>query len=110
MASVPLSGPGSQVVQNNMREARQHGTSKNMATASTYYWFYQKVRNHGPWDYKAYDPYWAAFGNFNFGAAGTAAGLSAGFWNQLRQPSVNSNHAHFAIAFPMGPKLLGANV
>jgi hypothetical protein len=48
-----------------------------MATASTYYWFYQKVRNHGPWDYKAYDPYWAAFGNFNFGAAGTAAGIPA---------------------------------
>ncbi|MBB1202128.1 type IV secretion protein Rhs [Enterobacteriaceae bacterium 89] len=48
-----------------------------MATPSTYYWFYQKVRNGGPWDYKKFDPYFAAFGNFNFGAAGTAAGISA---------------------------------
>ncbi|HEY2452408.1 MAG TPA: polymorphic toxin type 44 domain-containing protein [Scandinavium sp.] len=46
-----------------------------MATASTYYWFYQKVRGRGPWDYKQFNPYWAKFGNFNFGAAGTAAGI-----------------------------------
>ncbi|WP_249032654.1 polymorphic toxin type 44 domain-containing protein [Tenebrionicola larvae] len=48
-----------------------------MATPSTYYWFYQKVRNRGPWDYKQFDPYWANFGNFNFGATGTAAGIPA---------------------------------
>ena len=77
MASVPLSGPGSMVIANNMREARLHGMSRNMATPSTYYWFYQKVRNGGPWDYKKFDPYFAAFGNFNFGAAGTAAGIPA---------------------------------
>ncbi len=75
MASVPLSGPGSIVVINNMREARQRGTSRNAATASTYYWFYQKVRGRGPWDYKQYNPYWQDFGNFNFGAAGFAAGI-----------------------------------
>ncbi|MGS6161461.1 polymorphic toxin type 44 domain-containing protein [Enterobacter mori] len=77
MASVPLSGPGSIVIANNMREARLNGMSRNMATPSTYYWFYQKVRNGGPWDYKKFDPYFAAFGNFNFGAAGTAAGIPA---------------------------------
>ncbi|KAI3490586.1 hypothetical protein L1887_45423 [Cichorium endivia] len=60
-----------------MREARLHGMSRNMATPSTYYWFYQKVRNGGLWDYKKFDPYFAAFGNFNFGAAGTAAGIPA---------------------------------
>lgn len=42
MASVPLSGPGSIVIANNMREARLNGMSHNMATPSTYYWFYQK--------------------------------------------------------------------
>ncbi|WP_458575211.1 polymorphic toxin type 44 domain-containing protein [Phytobacter sp. MRY16-398] len=47
------------------------------APSLTYYWFYQKVRNKGPWDYKQFDPYWAAFGNFNFGAAGYAAGIPA---------------------------------
>ncbi len=66
MASVPIAGPGSIVIANNMREARLHGMSRNMATPSTYYWFYQKVRNGGPWDYKKFDPYFAAFGNFNF--------------------------------------------
>jgi hypothetical protein len=60
-----------------MREARRQGMSRNMATPSTYYWFYQKVRNGGPWDYKKFDPYFAAFGNFNFGATGTAAGIPA---------------------------------
>ncbi|MCT4716308.1 polymorphic toxin type 44 domain-containing protein [Enterobacteriaceae bacterium H18W14] len=75
MASVPLAGPGSQVIQNNMREARRHGMSRGMATPGVYYWFYEKVRNHGPWDYKQFNPYFAAFGNFNFGAAGYAAGI-----------------------------------
>lgn len=72
MASVPTPGPGSIVIANNMREARQNGMSRNMATAYTYYWFCQKVRNGGPWDYKKFDPYFAAFGNFNFGSAGTS--------------------------------------
>lgn len=77
MASVPISGPGSIVIMNNMREARQKGYSRNMATAFTYYWFYEKVRRGGPWDYKQFNPYFQNFGNFNFGAAGTAAGIPA---------------------------------
>ena len=44
MASVPLSNPGSNIVTDHMREARQKGMSRNMATAGTYYWFYQKTR------------------------------------------------------------------
>lgn len=32
MASVPIAGPGSIVIANNMREARLHGMSRNMAT------------------------------------------------------------------------------
>jgi hypothetical protein len=35
MASVPISGPGSIVIANNMREARLNGMSRNMATPST---------------------------------------------------------------------------
>ena len=77
MASPPSNGPGgaSQILHNNMREARTKGFGSNKALPQTYYWFYQKVRGHGPWDYKQFDPYWAAFGNFNFGAAGTATGI-----------------------------------
>lgn len=75
MASVPLSNPGSNIVSDHMREARQHGMSRNMATAWTYYWFYQKVRNGGPWDYKQKKSEWEAFGNFHYGAVGIAAGI-----------------------------------
>jgi len=46
-----------------------------MALPQTYYWFYQKVRNHRPWDYKQQDRKLADFGNFNYGAAGFAAGI-----------------------------------
>ncbi|MRS16221.1 type IV secretion protein Rhs [Enterobacteriaceae bacterium RIT691] len=90
MSSVPIPGPGSIVIARNMREARQKGMSRNMATASTYHWFYQKVRRGGPWDYKQFDPYFQNFGNFNFGAAGLAAGIPEGIllvgagWAQSR--------------------------
>jgi len=79
MASPPGTGPSGaiQILHNNMREARSRGYGCNMALPQTYYWFYQKVRGRGPWDYKQFDPYWAAFGNFNFGATGTAAGIPA---------------------------------
>jgi len=75
MASIPLVGPGPQIIRNNMAEARQHSYGRNMAPPQTYIWFYQKVRNKGPWDYKQFNPYWAEFGNFNYGATGTAAGI-----------------------------------
>ena len=78
MASIPVAGPGIGVVRNNMKDARNYGQSRGMALPKTYYWFYQKVRNKGPWDYKQFDPYWAEFGNFNFGAAGYAAGILSG--------------------------------
>jgi len=39
-------------------------------------WFYDKVRNGGPWDYKQLDPKYEEFGNFNYGATGTAFGFS----------------------------------
>jgi hypothetical protein len=41
-------------------------------------WFYDQVRNHAPWDYKQNGSPFQDFGNFNFGATGTAAGLEAG--------------------------------
>lgn len=75
MASIPLIGPGPQIIRNNIAEARRHSYGRNMAPPQTYLWFYQKVRNKGPWDYKQFNPYWAEFGNFNYGATGTAAGI-----------------------------------
>lgn len=39
-------------------------------------WFYTQVRNKGEWDYKKGQPQYESFGNFNYGAVGTAAGIS----------------------------------
>lgn len=58
-----------------MVEASQHSYGRNMAPPQTYLWFYEKVRNNGPLDYKQQNRLWAEFGNFNYGATGTAAGI-----------------------------------
>ncbi|CAM4335950.1 MULTISPECIES: polymorphic toxin type 44 domain-containing protein [Lelliottia] len=78
MAVLPyMPSPGTWLLCSNMREARSHGQSRNMALPPTYYWFYQMVRNHGPWDYKQQSHTLQNFGNFNFGAAGFSAGIPA---------------------------------
>jgi RHS repeat-associated protein len=49
----------------------------NIAQAENRYdpfWFYDQVRNKGPWDYKQQGPQYQDFGNFNYGAAGRAFG------------------------------------
>ena len=38
--------------------------------------FYNAVRNNGEWDYKQEDSSYENLGNFNYGATGSAAGLS----------------------------------
>ncbi len=45
-----------------------------IAGPSDYYWFYQQVRNKGPWDFKQAGPY-ENFGNFHYGAVGYAGGI-----------------------------------
>lgn len=40
------------------------------------FWFRNKVRNKGPWDYKQRGRKYADFGNFNYGACGKAFGFS----------------------------------
>lgn len=76
MAVIPLMPPeGFALVARNIREAKRNGMPRNMATPRVYYWFYQMVRNGGPWDYKRYNRAWANFGNFNYGATGIAAGI-----------------------------------
>jgi len=55
-----------------------------------YYWFYQMVRNGGPWDYKQSGRNYQDFGNFNYGAVGYSIGipvtmlLRAAGWAQSR--------------------------
>jgi RHS repeat-associated protein len=40
------------------------------------FWFRDQVQNGGKWDYKQIDPLYEDFGNFNYGASGTAFGFS----------------------------------
>lgn len=46
------------------------------AHRGNFLWFYNQVRNGGPWDYKQIDKDFEQFGNFNYGATGAAAGFS----------------------------------
>jgi hypothetical protein len=55
--------------------ARQRSYFPNGA-AFLYSWFYEQVRNRGPWDYKQISRGYEDFGNFNYGATGTACGFS----------------------------------
>ncbi|MCX2803408.1 polymorphic toxin type 44 domain-containing protein, partial [Microbulbifer thermotolerans] len=58
------------------------------------FWFYDQVRNKGPWDYKQQGRKYEDFGNFNFGATGSAFGFplnilqrGAGWANQKADPT-----------------------
>jgi RHS repeat-associated protein len=59
-------------------------------------WFYNKVRNKGPWDYKQKNRNYADFGNFNYGATGYAMGFPKGVllrmagWAQTKAGSSKS--------------------
>lgn len=59
----------------NMDVARRQRYALQDGSAFLYSWFYKQVRNRGPWDYKQLSSRNEAFGNFNYGAAGTAAGI-----------------------------------
>nr|WP_314876480.1 polymorphic toxin type 44 domain-containing protein [uncultured Pseudomonas sp.] len=73
----PPSGPPGASVQANMQAASLERIHfKNGGTAFLFSWFYSKVRNRGEWDYKQKGSRYEAFGNFNYGACGTAAGIS----------------------------------
>jgi len=50
--------------------------NRDPATGAFMHWFYYKVRNRSPWDYKQQNPAWEDFGNFHYGAVGTAGQLS----------------------------------
>jgi RHS repeat-associated protein len=70
---------------------------KNMKQADDNWdplWFYNQVRLKGPWDYKQQGGKYEDFGNFNFGATGSAFGFpdsvlyrGAGWANQQADPT-----------------------
>ncbi|WP_287811175.1 polymorphic toxin type 44 domain-containing protein [Pseudomonas sp.] len=60
----------------NLQLAQRQQQVLKPGSAFLYSWFYNQVRNRGPWDYKQQSRDYEAFGNFNYGATGTAAGFS----------------------------------
>jgi hypothetical protein len=47
------------------------------------FWFYDQVRNKGPWDYKQQGRQFADFGNFNYGASGLGFGFPSSLLRRL---------------------------
>ena len=60
-------------IQQNMQAIRQR--FGKIRGALDYYWFYQQVRNKGPWDFKQKNRKFEDFGNFHYGAVGYAGGI-----------------------------------
>jgi hypothetical protein len=99
-----FSPPGVNII-NNMMMARFH----RGPSALTYLWFYQLVRLHGPWDYKnQIDKQYANFGNFHYGAVGTAAGipeevlLRAAGWAQIQAGTSLPRYGNWYHSTPYG--------
>ena len=81
---VPPAPPGVNI-DANMKQANKNWNPK---------WFYDQVRGKGPWDYKQRGSIYEDFGNFNFGATGSAFGFpssvlkrGAGWANQIADPT-----------------------
>lgn len=74
MAIVPLGFMRSETNE-HMKEGKRKGYGSNMAGPVTYAWFYERVKYGGVWDYKTQSWSLENFGNFHYGAVGTAAGI-----------------------------------
>ena len=82
-ANGPVEVPPGVDLNANIREAEQHrppmiDTPTQDGLINQLGWFYGQVKNKGPWDYKWKEPThkrYEAFGNFNYGVPGTAAGI-----------------------------------
>jgi hypothetical protein len=60
-------------VENNIAAAKQFAASHS--PRDTLLWFADKVQGRGPWDYKQQGRQYESFGNWNYGATGTALGI-----------------------------------
>jgi len=80
------SEPSGASVQQNMTTAESLGFKNSSpflgdnsdpgfgSLAGSAVWFYNQVKKGAPWDYKQINPLYEDFGNFNYGAAGSAFG------------------------------------
>ncbi|MCU0949401.1 MAG: polymorphic toxin type 44 domain-containing protein [Porphyrobacter sp.] len=73
----PPTGPSGVSAGDLARQTRSNGDLAAEHSATDLKWFYNQVQNKGPWDYKQYDRAYQAYGNYNFGYAGTRQGIPA---------------------------------
>ncbi|MNQ51889.1 hypothetical protein D3C85_658900 [compost metagenome] len=74
----PAAPPNVSLDQNLKESKRQNEYFSTGGSAFLFSWFYKQVRNGGDWDYKQGNSKYEGFGNFHYGAVGTAAGISEG--------------------------------
>lgn len=71
-------------------------------------WFYNQVRNKGPWDFKQLGSQYSDFGNFHYGAVGKAMGISeqvllrAAGWAQSKAGTTLNSFGHWTKDAPYG--------
>lgn len=71
----PPAGPEGVSAADLAKQSKTNGDQAAEHSASDLGWFYDQVRNKGPWDYKQYDRGYLAYGNYNFGYAGARQGI-----------------------------------
>ena len=102
---IPPAPPGVDILA-NMRIARNR--SGPVSGPTDYLWFYHQVKNKGPWDFKQRGKQYEAFGNFHYGAVGTAMGMArevlerAAGWAQGRAGTSESKNGMWAGLAPYG--------
>lgn len=74
---IPVSPPNV-YIDKNIEESIQIKNYLKNGSGFLFSWFYTKVKNKGEWDFKQLGRQYADFGNFHYGAVGTAAGISEG--------------------------------
>ncbi|WP_165961170.1 RHS repeat-associated core domain-containing protein [Qipengyuania sediminis] len=73
----PPQGPPGVSASDLARETRRNGDIASKRSPSDLAWFRDQVRNKAPWDYKQYNRAYQAYGNYNYGYAGTRQGIPA---------------------------------
>jgi hypothetical protein len=73
MTCPPLASPPGYSLEDNIALAQSYAATHS--PKEILLWFYEMVRNKGPWDYKQQESFYQPLGNWNYGAVGAALGM-----------------------------------
>ena len=65
--------PANESIADNINEAQQYAHTHS--ATDSYQWFFDHVKNKGPWDFKQQGGEYQEFGNWHYGVIGTAMGI-----------------------------------